>query len=434
VFCGWKRNARGRLIKAERVDPATGVISLAKVAMCGTKGTCGFDSDSARALESNPLTADVMPAVAVVDPISNRDIPLHVMLSSDPGGDSNSSRSVPDPVGRAADAPKIGNVRIQRGAIKGTLDTNASAVVRFAVERAALGDVLAGPFSKFTLMSTAITVMTDRDIIIDGDIGIEFDMCVTDGAAQADAARCALLLPRLQPVSSQDMASGSDNAKAEEVIGGCVKGNVCGCSCRFVSPHLTSFAVVDRDLAFSGEVTPDALDAGVESLSGAPSAFPSAPGSEPDTTSEVAGPEVSSSATATVIGVCAAAVGAVAAVAAVVVRRRARARMPFVTMTTETGMRASDFKEQSISNTISVGDTTMLSNPMHAHGAVTSAGEKLGSMGVAGAPEGGVPSVPPAPHGALSPASERLKARARLFYSEQAVSIHSNARMTETQI
>ena len=59
------------------------------------------------------------------------------------------------------------------------------------------------------------------------------------------------------------------------MYGGCRKGTSCGCSCAFSSPHLTSFVVADPGIEVAGEVTVDALVAGVEALVGDATAVPS---------------------------------------------------------------------------------------------------------------------------------------------------------------
>jgi hypothetical protein len=115
----------------------------------------------------------------------------------------------------------------------------------------------------------------DREVTIDPDVGIEFDLCIGDSAAQTDAELCAAVLARLRPMSSQNLAAAVSDAK--EVYGGCRKGTSCGCSCAFSSPHLTSFVVADPGIEIAGEVTADALDAGVEALVGDATVIPFAP-------------------------------------------------------------------------------------------------------------------------------------------------------------
>ena len=112
------------------------------------------------------------------------------------------------------------------------------------------------------VMSTVLTVVPDQPVKIDPDRGIELDLNIADDEAQTDPTRCLAVLKRLRPFSSQDMTK--DDAK--EVPGGCKKGRASGCSCLFVTPHLTTFAVVDAGIEVAGEPSADQLAAGVSVL------------------------------------------------------------------------------------------------------------------------------------------------------------------------
>jgi hypothetical protein len=233
-FCGWQRNSAGRLLKEEFAS-VNGETGLRKVPKCAAK--CSGNG-------KNPLTAHVLPKSVSADPTANTTATLNATAGDDDGSAATS----------------VGAIKIRAGAVASVGDTDA--VVTFAIKPAALSDVLEGALKGRDLMSTAVTIDADQVIKIDPDLGIEIDLCVADDAAQSNPALCAVVLQRLRPFSSQDVTA--DDAK--EVTGGCVRGTACGCSCRFVAPHLTTFAVVDADVEIVGEPSADQLAAGVEVL------------------------------------------------------------------------------------------------------------------------------------------------------------------------
>ena len=120
-------------------------------------------------------------------------------------------------------------------------------------------------------MSPALTIEPDRVIDIGGE-GIKVDLCVGNTDAQNNATQCLAMLPRLRPFASQDLTSDD----AEEVPGGCSKGDACGCSCLFSTPHLTSFVVVDTGAELEGD-TSEAVQAATQTTRGFASTTTSAP-------------------------------------------------------------------------------------------------------------------------------------------------------------
>jgi hypothetical protein len=228
-FCGWQRNEKGRMLRIGSVG-ADGESKLVKVPICGA--TCGG--------KANPLTADLKPTPMAADPLEDVDQPL---VATDGNGT----------------AASLGAIKIPKGAVM----SEDGEVVTFSIKPAALGDVLGGSLKDLEAASTALTLIPDRVVDIDGDIGIEIDLCVGGPEAQADGALCDAVLARLRPYSSQDLTADD----ATELPGGCQKGSAaCGCSCAFTTPHLTTFVVAEGDVAVAGELSADQLDAGVANL------------------------------------------------------------------------------------------------------------------------------------------------------------------------
>ena len=228
-FCGWQRNEKGRMLRIGSVG-ADGESKLVKVPICGA--TCGG--------KANPLTADLKPTPMAADPLEDVDQPL---VATDGNGT----------------AASLGAIKIPKGAVT----SEDGEVVTFSIKPAALGDVLGGSLKDLEAASTALTLIPDRVVDIDGDIGIEIDLCVGGPEAQANGTLCDAVLARLRPYSSQDLTADD----ATELPGGCQKGSAaCGCSCAFTTPHLTTFVVAEGDVAVAGELSADQLDAGVADL------------------------------------------------------------------------------------------------------------------------------------------------------------------------
>merc|ERR1711871_1348655 len=113
-------------------------------------------------------------------------------------------------------------------------------------------------------MSCVISITPERVVDVDPDgtgQGIELDLCIGNTDAQNDEVLCRETLARLRPFSSNDIAADD----AAEVAGGCTKGESCGCSCKFPTPHLTSFAVLDQEIPVAGEPSADMQTAGFNS-------------------------------------------------------------------------------------------------------------------------------------------------------------------------
>jgi hypothetical protein len=119
------------------------------------------------------------------------------------------------------------------------------------------------------------------------------------------------VLKRLRPMSSQDLTADD----SREVAGGCTKGKSSGCSCRFTTPHLTTFAVVDAGIEVAGEPSAEQLVAGVEVLGVTTTTAPL-----PESGGETAGPAPEGGANS--LPMVLSAVAVVAAVLAVVLNRR----------------------------------------------------------------------------------------------------------------
>ena len=166
------------------------------------------------------------------------------------------------------------------------------------------------------VMSTVLTVVPDQPVKIDPDRGIELDLNIADDEAQTDPTRCLAVLKRLRPFSSQDMTK--DDAK--EVPGGCKKGRASGCSCLFVTPHLTTFAVVDAGFEVAGEPSADQLSAGVAVLA-APASGDGDGGSDGGSDGSPA-PAAASSGSVPIVAIAAAAAGMALVAALVVIKRR----------------------------------------------------------------------------------------------------------------
>jgi hypothetical protein len=244
----------------------------------------------------NPLAVEVKPMAAAVDPLNGT---VAALVAADNGDGLTGSRA-------------IGAIRIPKGVVVAAGAEDEA--VQFAIKPVALADAQDGSFGKLERMSTPITMVPDREVTIDGDIGIEFDLCIGDSAAQTNATKCKNVLARLRPMSSQDLNANVSDAK--EVYGGCRKGTSCGCSCAFTTPHLTSFVVTDPGIEVAGEVTADALEAGVEVLVGSVTAL--APTPAP------AGPSSGGGGSDLPLVPIAAACGAVALLALAIVARRKR--------------------------------------------------------------------------------------------------------------
>jgi hypothetical protein len=155
----------------------------------------------------------------------------------------------------------VGAIEIGSGAVRAAGGPGAATEsVTFAVAPIALQDMAFGALSSIVAMSAALSLTPDRVVDIDPAVGIGVDLCIADDAAQTDGARCALLLGRLRPFSSQDVTAAGD---LTEVAGGCAKGTACGCSCRFTTPHLTAFVVADGNDHVAGEISAEQIDAGL---------------------------------------------------------------------------------------------------------------------------------------------------------------------------
>eukprot|EP00937_MAST-01D_sp_MAST-1D-sp2_P004189 g4189.t1 len=245
-FCGWKRNARGRLEREAG--------TLRKVPQCARE--CGVAGGA------NPLTAAVKPQAAAVDPTTTNTTTVSLEAEAEDGSAGG------------AGAGKVGAISIAPGVVAAAHD--AGAAVQFAVRPVPLMDAEEGAFGRLERMSAPISVEPDQEVIVDAEVGIRIDLCIGDRQAWANATRCALTLARLRPMSSQDAAG---TAAAEEVLGGCRKGAACGCSCLFSTPHLTSFVVADPGVEVAGELSADQIAAGADATAPPPPA--PAPGSAP---------------------------------------------------------------------------------------------------------------------------------------------------------
>eukprot|EP00937_MAST-01D_sp_MAST-1D-sp2_P002493 g2493.t1 len=230
-FCGWERNDLGRLIKQMGVA-ADGTAKLQKKPLC-------MDSCSTTA-----LTASVKPVPLLADPVVGASVQLD-----------------PVPTEDGAKADPIGNVKIPGNVVASADASEKGASIQFAIEPVATVDALTGSFKQaagtaLDLMSAAISITPDRLVEIDAGNtgqGIEIDLCIGDPKAQTDGDYCKSVLRRLRPYSSQDITADD----AQEVAGGCTKGAACGCSCKFVTPHLTSFVVADANIPYECDQTDD---------------------------------------------------------------------------------------------------------------------------------------------------------------------------------
>ena len=123
----------------------------------------------------------------------------------------------------------------------------------------------AGAFAALDAQSIAIDLEPDRVVSVDPTgIGtaVEIDLCIADATAQVNAAFCTTVLARLRPYFAGNAA---DSGEAYELPGGCTKGNVCGCSCRFVTTKTSSaFVVNDPGMQTTGEVSSDLIEAGID--------------------------------------------------------------------------------------------------------------------------------------------------------------------------
>jgi hypothetical protein len=281
-FCGWKRAESGRLVRG-----ADG----AKIAVC--KVQCVNDG-------VNPLVATLKPAPITTDPVATSTLELTSDTTDDNGADVAAN-------GGEAPTSSLGTVSIEPGAVKDANAASSATAVTFAAASVALTDLTEGSLKNLQLMSTALSLTPDRVVEIDPDIGIDIELCVDIGSATCDA-----VLKRLRPFSTQDLTADD----ASEVPGGCQKGvtSKCPCACRFTTPHLTTFAVADPEIAVVGEVTADQLDAGVASIA------LTLPTPAPAPTPEQSGD--SSGGAGVPIGAIVGAIGAVAAIAAVVMLRQ----------------------------------------------------------------------------------------------------------------
>jgi len=255
-FCGWQRSIAGRLERRAEIS-AAGETALRKVPVCSA--TCGGSL-------ANPLTVALEPAPMYVSPLADTVQPL--MAASDESSGA-----------RGADANRtVGLIRIPKGAVVAAGAEDEP--VTFAIKPVSLADATEGSFKGLDMMSAALTLIADRVVKIDGDSGIQIDLCVDAGQ---DLARCTAVLQRLRPFSAQNLAAGG----AEEVVGGCRRGAACGCSCLFSTPHLTTFVVADPNIPVEGETTTELLEAriaeegepgGGGAQGGAPTPAPPAPG------------------------------------------------------------------------------------------------------------------------------------------------------------
>jgi hypothetical protein len=242
-FCGWQRNDVGRLMRRETLDAASGGMALRKQAKCAV--SCGGGG-------LNPLAAELKPLSAAVHPLKGASASLEALDTGEEGlGSGNNHRRF-----------TIGAIRIPKGVVVAADDSEAA--VAFAIKPVAQADVDGGSFGRLERMSAAISMVADRVVTIDPDVGIEFDLCIGDDDAQTNATKCAVVLARLRPMSSQDISASESDA--QEVFGGCRKGTSCGCSCAFTTPHLTSFIVTDPGIELAGEVSVDQIDAGMAFL------------------------------------------------------------------------------------------------------------------------------------------------------------------------
>ena len=219
-FCGWQRTPEGRLLK-EEVEGANGETALRKMPKCAAKCSGGA---------KNPLTVQLQAKPVAADPTNT----TTTSLTTASDGDDASSTS-------------LGEIKIGAGAV--TSADDADAVVTFAIKPASLADVTEGSFKGRDVMSVAVTIVPDQVVIIDPEVGIEIELTIADDEAQTDPAKCAAVLKRLRPMSSQDLTADD----SREVAGGCTKGKSSGCSCRFTTPHLATFAVVDAGIEVAGE-------------------------------------------------------------------------------------------------------------------------------------------------------------------------------------
>jgi hypothetical protein len=221
AFCGWARDAQGRLERALKVDGETGDARLRKVPVCMPSGQCAAGI---------PLTADIAPTSTA----ASADTDVVAALET-------------------AGAAALGAIRIPRGAVTSAGGDGAESV-SFAVAPIAQADMSGGSFSKIERMTVALSIVPDRVVSIDlAAGGIEIDLCVAQDGAQSNATLCGEVLKRLRPFSSNDVTADD----AAEVAGGCAKGDSCGCSCKFTTPHLTAFTVADTEFAVAGEVSAD---------------------------------------------------------------------------------------------------------------------------------------------------------------------------------
>ena len=243
-FCGWQRNGRGRLLK-QAVVGADGEASLAKMPVCKTE--CGGNA-------VNPLAASVKPASMQASPLEDM---VQQMQAAGPGGNGAS----------------LGSIRIPKGVVVAA--GAAAEAVSFAVTPVALADATDGAFKGMDLMSVPFSLVADRAVEIDSDVGIAIDLCITDDSS--NATWCDSVLARLRPFSSQVVFA--DVSDAQEVVGGCRRGAACGCSCLFSTPHLTSFVIADPGIAMAGEVSSEQLVAGVvgQAANGGSAARPPSP-------------------------------------------------------------------------------------------------------------------------------------------------------------
>jgi hypothetical protein len=309
MFCGWKTNAEGRLQREYQLDEDTGTSALRKVPVCSAD--CGS--------AINPLTQDIQRS--------------HMT--------SSGAEAVSASLEASESGEVLGTVSIQSGALQGA-GGSASEAVTLAIQSAPLEDVRSGSYANLDVLSTCVELIPGSVPDINVLEGIDLDLCVSNPDAQNDAALCEKVLSRLRPYSSNDLVTDD----ATEVVGGCTKGDACGCSCKFKTRHLTAFAVVDTGIEREGEESVDQLAAtGLEAPPPAPPS--SGGGSSP------------------VVPIVCALLGVGVIAAAAVVRKRRQGG--------KYDARASNMSTKSAQSTTSQNSNRTSQNPMYDGGDVTQA-------------------------------------------------------------
>jgi hypothetical protein len=243
MFCGWQRDSRGKLIR----DLAASSFKGGKSPDCRAQCPNNFV----------PVTT------AMIKPEVHRLLPAQVF---------NATIVASDDQGTITEASfPVGQISVLPGAVVASNSTRTESGLLLSVKQAASSAVQSWEpptgLSDFVVMSSAVTLETDRIIEIDAQSmnqGIELDLCIALPPSVNIDTVCDQVISRLAPFfvaglmwdeQAGALIDASVNAskntavanKLQQMAGGCSRGRVaaCSCSCLFVTKHLTSFVVAD---------------------------------------------------------------------------------------------------------------------------------------------------------------------------------------------